>query len=127
VVSLYGYCSNGVDDIVCCGLCVIDRCLASEIVSIPPDFPFGWQILFGMMFFAYTHGFPSEMFSGFMFAIFWSFFALIGSYRLYRYPMIAMKILAFCQFMESVCALYLTGLEYISACWRFYGHIVWNP
>jgi hypothetical protein len=67
------------------------------------------------------------MLSLLIFALFWSALALISSYGLYRQPKTVVKILAFFQFFQSLCALYLSVLDYVSACWRYYGHVNWNP
>ena len=112
--------------VVCFLLSVVVAC--RKLPPIDRIFPFPWQIIFWVLFILpFTHGFPSEAFREMIFAFVWSLLALINSYRLYCVPMAAVRIFAFLQFIQSVCLLFLTVLGYVSACWRYYGHIVWNP
>jgi hypothetical protein len=91
-------------------------------------FPLPLQVLFWFLFMCpLTHGFPSEMFQGMILAFVWSALALMNSYGLYRAPMPAVRAFAVLQFLQAVCSVFLVALGYVSACWRYYGHIVWNP
>ena len=114
-----------VSSILCFFLSIIVAC--RKIPVIDRIFPLTWQIIFWVPGISLTHGFPAEMFRELIFTFVWSSLALINSYKLYQVPMMAVRVFAFLQFIQSVCALLLTVLSYISACWRYYGHIVWNP
>jgi hypothetical protein len=114
-----------VSSIACFLLSIVVAC--RKLPGIDRIFPFTWQIIFWIPAFSLTHGFPTEMFREMIFAFVWAFLALINSYRLYRVPMMAVRVFAFLQFIQAVSGLLLAMLAYISACWRYYGHIVWNP
>ncbi len=90
-------------------------------------FPIVWQIAFLVTFIPMLHGFPREWFFVLVITFIWSVAALISSYFLYRQSVMPAKILAFFQFIQSVSAVLITAVGYIGACWRYYGHVVWNP
>lgn len=116
--------------IVSCVVCLLLSIVVArrKLPLIDRIFPFIWQIiLFAHFLFSFTHGFPSEEFRGMIFASIWSVLAWISSYRLYRISMTAVRVFAFFQFIQSLCILFLAVLGYISACWRYYGQIIWNP
>jgi len=103
--------------IVCRKLPVIDR------IS-----PMSLQLAFCYLFIlSFTHGFPREEFNGMIFALAWALFANINAYRIYRTSMPLTRLFALLEFVQSACTLWLTVLGYISACWRYYGRLVWNP
>ena len=73
------------------------------------------------------HGSPHEWFSVLILVICWSAFAFVSTWRLYRIPIITVKILVFSQFVEIVANLLLALFNYIDACWAWRGHFIWNP
>jgi hypothetical protein len=73
------------------------------------------------------HGSPEEWFEILALVFCWSLFAFTSSYRLYRFPIRTLKILAFSQFVETVANLMLALLNYADACYSWRGHFIWNP
>jgi hypothetical protein len=112
-----------VSSVACFLFSVVIAC--RKLPPVDRFFPVFWQIVLGVIFFLpFTHGFPAEEFRILIFTTLWSIPALVVSYRLYGIPARLTQVFAFLQFVETVCVFLQSALHYISACWRYYGHIV---
>jgi hypothetical protein len=83
--------------------------------------------LLAFFIYSFNHGFPGELFKILVIGTIWLVVALIVSSRLLKTSCWPAKIFAWSQIIQGAGGFVLDLLGYTSSCWRYYGHIVWNP